>query len=212
MVIPLALVIMNRLRVDIAALIMAASLGIFQFLGLGILGASNTPGDTVKAIAGLGQPVVITLFSLFIITQALDKTGVTRAIARRILGLGGTSETRLIVLFVTATALLSLFMNNLAAGALLLPSAIDVARRTGIRPSKLLIPVSFGSLLGGVATYFTTANIIVSDLLTTASPPQAPLHVWDFTPVGGLIALAGIGYLAIFGRRLLPNHVPKAEQ
>ena len=99
-------------------------------------------------------------------------------------------------------------MNNLAAGALLLPSALEAARRTGIKPSKLLIPVAYGSLLGGVATYFTTANIIVSDLLTIAKPPQARLGMLDFTPTGGLIALAGIAFLALFGKRLLPDREP----
>lgn len=210
--IPLALVVMNRLRVDIAALTIALALGIAQFLGMGILGSPNTPRDAAKAISGFSQPVVITLLGLFIVTRCLDKTGVTRWIARRVLALGGRSERRLIALFTTATALLSLFMNNLAAGALLLPSAMDVSRRTGIRPSKLLIPVAYGSLLGGAATYFTTANIIVSDLLTSAEPPQAPLGILDFTPTGGLIALAGIAFMALLGSRLLPSRLPRPEQ
>ncbi len=210
--IPLALAIFNRLRVDTAALIIAAALGVCQFIGLGVLGAPNTPSDASKAIAGFGQPVVITLLALFIITRCLDKTGVTRWIAQRVLMVGGRSEVRLIALLTAATAFLSLFMNNLAAGALLLPSAMEIARRSGIRPSKLLIPVAYGSLLGGSATYFTTANIIASDLLTTANPPQAPLHILDFTPTGGLIALAGIAFLAILGKRLLPNHPPLPEQ
>jgi len=101
---------------------------------------------------------------------------------------------------------------NLAAAALLVPSAVDASRRTGVRTSKLLIPVAYGSLLGGVATYFTTANIIVSDLLTSANPPQKPLHILDFTPTGGIIALAGILFLALFGPRLLPDRDPKPEQ
>ncbi|HEY3341997.1 MAG TPA: SLC13 family permease, partial [Anaerolineae bacterium] len=210
--IPLIFVSLNRLRMDVGALVIACLLGIAQFAGLGILGAPNSPPDAVKAISGLGQPVVITLFSLFIITRCLDTTGVTRVIARRLIALGGKSETRLIILFTTATALLSLFMNNLAAGALLLPSAMDAARRTGIKPSKLLIPVAYGSLLGGAATYFTTANIIASNLLLTASPPQAPLNILDFTPTGGLIALAGIAFMALFGKRLLPSREPSPEQ
>lgn len=203
---------LNRVRVDIGALVIAAGLGVAQFAGFGILGPENTPGDAVKAIAGLGQPVVVTLFSLFIITRVLDATGVTRAIARRLLAVGGKSETRMIVLFAGTTALLSLVMNNLAAGALMLPSAIEASRHTGIKPSKLLIPVAYGSLLGGAATYFTTANIIASNLLLTASPPQAQLHILDFTPTGGLIALAGIAFLAVFGKRLLPDREPSAEQ
>jgi di/tricarboxylate transporter len=67
-------------------------------------------------------------------------------------------------------------------------------------------------LLGGAATYFTTANIIASDLLTTAKPPQAPLHILDFTAVGGLIALAGIAFLVLLGKRLLPDRAPSPEQ
>jgi di/tricarboxylate transporter len=210
--IPLIFVVMDRLRVDVAALAMAAMLGIAQYAGMGVLGPAHHPDDAVEAIAGLSQPVVITLFSLFVITRSLEQTGVTRWIAGRVLAIGGQSETRLIFLFTSVTALLSLVMNNLAAGALMLPSAIDVSRRSSIRPSKLLIPVAYGSLLGGVATYFTTANMIVSDLLTNANPPQSPLHVLSFTPTGGLIAIAGVVFLTLLGKRLLPSHAPRPEQ
>jgi di/tricarboxylate transporter len=212
LVIPLGLAALNRLRIDIAALLIAVALGIAQFAGLSVLGPPDTPGVAVKAISGLGQPVVVTLLSLFIISHALDKTGVTRWIARHLIKAGGASEVRLIGLFAATAALLSLIMNNLAAGALLLPSAMDAARRTGVKPSKLLIPVAYGTLLGGAATYFTTANIIVSDLLTSASPPQAPLKILDFTPVGGLMAVVGIAFIVIFGRRLLPDRAPLTEQ
>jgi di/tricarboxylate transporter len=212
LVVPLLLIGTNRLREDVGALLIAVVLGVAQALGLPVLGAANTPSDGVKAISGFGQPVVITLLCLFIVTRCLDKTGVTRWIARQVLALGGQSENRLIFLFTTATALLSLFMNNLAAGALLLPSAMDVARRTGIKPSKLLIPVAYGSLLGGSATYFTSANIIASDLLTTANPRQSPLHILDFTPTGGLMAIVAIVFIAFFGKRFLPDREPSPEQ
>lgn len=206
--IPLILVMLNRLRIDVAALLMAVVLGGLQWLGFGLLGPANSPGDALKSISGFSQPVVITLISLFILTSGLEKSGATLWLARQILRIGGKSERWLMVLFATLTALLSLFMNNLAAGALALPSAMEASRRSGIRPSKLLIPVAYGSLLGGGATYFTTANIIVSDLLRIANPPQAPLHILDFTPIGGLIALAGIFILGLFGGRLLPNREP----
>jgi di/tricarboxylate transporter len=210
--IPLLLMISGRLRMDIAALLIAVGLGLGQFAGLQILADAGQPKDAVIAISGFGQPVIITLVGLFILTHALERSGVTRWIARRLIRIGGSSESRLIALFAATTAFLSLFMNNLAAGALILPSAMEVARRTGVKPSKLLIPVAYGSLLGGVATYFTTANIIASNLLGIAQPPQAPLRVFDFTPVGGLIALAGILFLALFGKRLLPDRQPSAEQ
>ena len=210
--VPLAMVMANRLRMDLAAMTMAALLGILQLLGLGVLGAANAPQDAIKAISGFSQPVVVTLLALFIITRGLHKSGITRLIARNIVRLGGKGESRLIALFSATTAFLSLFMNNLAAGALVLPIAMEVARKTGIKPSKLLMPVAYGSLLGGSATYLTTANIIMSDLLRIANPPQPPLNVLDFTPTGGLIAIAGILFLGLAGKRLLPDHEPTVEQ
>ena len=210
--VPLGLVLANKLRLDVAALAMSAALGLAQLAGWSIFGPPDTPHDAVKAIAGFSQPVVLTLFSLFVLTSALERSGAARWLASHIVAWGGNSERRLIVLFAGVSALLSIFMNNLAAAALILPSAIDASRRTGVKTSKLLIPVSYGSLLGGVATYFTTANIIVSDLLTSVNPPQKPLHILDFTPTGGLIALAGILFLALFGPRLLPDRDPKPEQ
>lgn len=208
LVVTLALVMLNRLRMDLAALIMAVLLGIAQFAGLAVLGPAHSPQEAAKSISGFSQSVVITLISLFILTRGLEKSGVTRWIAQQIVRVGGNRPGRLIALFATVTALLSLVMNNLAAGALVLPSAMEAARRTGVKPSKLLIPVAYGSLLGGAATYFTTANIIMSDLLKITNPPQAALRVYDFTPTGGLIALVGILFLWLFGDRLLPDRDP----
>lgn len=210
--IPILFVITNRLRMDIAALLIAVILGVAQFLGFGMLGPAHSLEQAIKAIAGFGQPVIITLIGLFILTHGLDKSGITRWVARKLVQIGGTSEKRFIGLFAGTTALMSLVMNNLAAGALILPSAMEVARRTGIKPSKLLIPVAYGSLLGGAATYFTTANIIMSDLLRAADPPQAPLHIFDFTPAGGVVAIAGLVFMIYFGSRLLPDRAPADEQ
>jgi di/tricarboxylate transporter len=212
LLIPLGFVIASRLRMDVAALLMATALGILQLAGIGVLGPAGITSDAVKAISGFSQPVVITLLALFILTKALETSGVTRWIAQKVIHVAGNNENRLIALFALTTAVFSLFMNNLAAGALLLPSAMEVSRRTGTRPSKLLIPVAYGSLLGGSATYFTTANIITSGLLPIANPPQNPLGILDFTPTGGLIALAGILFLYFWGAKLLPSREPTDEQ
>lgn len=119
--VPLLFVARGRLRVDVAALLIAALLGLAQFLGMGVLGAPDEPHAAMEAISGFGQPVVLTLLSLFIITRTLERTGVTNWIAGRVIAIGRRSERRLIFLFAAVTALLSLFMNNLAAGALMLP-------------------------------------------------------------------------------------------
>lgn len=210
--IPLLLVSLERLRIDLASLIIMVALGSAQFIGMGILAGANEPEQAIKSIVGFGQPVVVTLLSLFFFAASLEKSGVTRWIARKLMKLGGHSEWQLIVLFALTTALLSLVMNNLAAGALVLPSAMEVCRRTGIKPSKLLIPVAYGSLLGGAATYFTTANIITSNLLVTAHPPQTPLHILAFVLTGGLITISGILFLGLTGRRWLPDRELAPEQ
>jgi di/tricarboxylate transporter len=206
--IPLTLVFMNRLREDVAALLMAAALGVAQYVGIAVLGPANSPEAADKALTGFGTPEVIALIALFILTSCLDKYGVTRWIAKRLLSMGGRSEQRLVGLFSFTAALLSLFMNTLAAGALLLPSALNASRRTGIKPSKLLIPIAYGTMLGGAATYLTTANIIVSGLLRMANPPQQPLNMLDFIPTGGFVAIIGLLFLTIFGRRFLPDREP----
>ncbi len=211
-VVPLGFVAANRLRIDLAALLMAVTLGILQLAGLGILGAQGNALAVGKVLGGFSQPIILILISLFVLTRVLEKSGVTRWIAQRVVKLGGKDEGRLIVLLAGTTAMLSLFMNNLAAGALVLPIAMDAARRTRRNPSRLLIPVAYGSLLGGTATYFTSANIIVSALLQSAQPPQSALSILDFTPTGGLIVAAGLVFLGLFGKRLLPDRRPTEEQ
>lgn len=111
LVIPLTLVFLNRLREDVAALLMAALLGVAQYLGMGVVGPANTPDAAHKALTGFGTPEVIALLALFVITACLDKYGVTRWIAKKLLSLGGQSERRLIGLFAFTAALLSLSRN-----------------------------------------------------------------------------------------------------
>jgi di/tricarboxylate transporter len=211
-VLPLLLAVLNRWRLDVAALFMVVALGLAQFLGYSILGDANSPQQTLLAISGFGQPVVVTLIGLFILSQALTDNGVMLWLSQRLAAVGADSEQRLIFLFLVTSALLSQFMNNVAVGALLLPSAMNVVRRSKIRASKLLIPIAFGSALGGMSTYFTTANIVVSNLLTAARPPQPALGILSFLPTGGLVAVSGIAFIVLLGRRLLPVREPGPEQ
>ncbi len=186
----LALIISNRLSPDVVAILVLLTLGITGLV---------TPQQT---LSGFSSSVVITLIGLFIITQSLEDTGVIQWIAERINSMGGGSEVRLVLLFMAAGALLSLVMNNVAAGAVLLPAAVRVGQISNVRLSKLLIPMSFGTLVGGMATYLTTANIILSGLLS-GQRLGGPGMV-DFIPTGGLIVLAGLAYMLLVGRHLLP--------
>jgi di/tricarboxylate transporter len=211
-VLSLSLVVSNRWRIDVAALFMIVSLGMAQYFGFAVLGEPKSPQQTLLAISGFGQPVVVTLIGLFILSQTLTTNGVMLWLGQRLARATEHSVTRLIFAFTFSSAVLSLLMNNVAVGALLLPSAMQASRSARIRPGKLLIPIAFGTALGGMATYFTTANIVLSNLLTTADPPQIALGVLSFAATGSLIAIAGVLYITIFGRRLVPARRPGPEQ
>ncbi len=190
--IALLLLISNRVRPDWVAMLV--------LLGLGF-GGLLTP-DAV--FAGFSSSTIITIISLFILTEGLENTGVIQRLANRIRLIGRGSEVRLIALFMGSGALLSLVMNNIAAAAVLLPAAVQVGRDSRVPVSKLLIPLSFGTMVGGMATYFTTANIIMSGLLLDQG--QRGLGMIDFLPTGGLIVTLTLLYMVLIGRRLLPHH------
>ena len=191
------LLVGNILRPDIVALLMMLALGL-----VGIL----TPQE---AFSGFSRSAVVIMVSAFILAEGLRRAGVTERLGNYILRLFGNEETRLIFGVMTAGALLSLFMNNIAAASLLFPSLSGVARRSKISPSQLLMPLAFGTILGGMATLLTTTNVIVSGLLRDQRLPGFGLL--DFLPVGLPLALAGITFMVLVGRRFLPKKSP-AEQ
>ena len=194
MVATFVLIIWNRIPKELVALGVLLSLAVTHLV------------TVEQALSGFSSSVVITLLGLFGITGALEETGVIHWIAERLNRLGGGSEAKLITLFMATGATLSLIMNNIAAGAVLLPAAVRVARISNVRVSKLLIPLAFGTLVGGMSTYLTTANIVMSQLLQNHN--LAHLGMLDFLPTGGVIALCGLVYMLLIGRRLLPDLEP----
>ncbi len=193
----LVLIISGRIRPDLVGLILIVILPL-----TGII----TPE---QALSGFSRSAVITIIGLFIISRALEDTGIVQWIAMRMKTMGAGSEVRLVALFMAVGAALSLVMNNIAAGAVLLPAAAQVARESNVPPSKILIPLAFATLLGGMATYFTTANIIMSGILRENNVEA--LTMGDFLPVGGLITLAGFAYMLLIGRRILPANASSAQ-
>ena len=187
----LGLIFFTRLRIDIIALLVLLMVALTRLVA---------PSD---ALSGFSSSVVITIIGLLVITRALEQTGVMQWIARQLQTYGRGSEAKLIALVMSAGAAVSLFMNNVAAGAVLLPAVLQVSRDSGVAASKLMIPLAFGVTVGGMATYFTTANILMSEVLIAQG--IAGLGMLDFVPVGGMIVAAGLLYMLLFGRRLLPD-------
>lgn len=190
----LALMLSERLRADLVALLV-----VFALVASGVLAPQ-------EAFSGFSGSAVITIAAIFIIADALRRTGVTDQTGRLLLRIAGRGETRLVVTVMLAGAFLSLFMNNIAAAAILLPAASGAARRARVSPSRILLPLAFGTILGGMATLLTTTNIIVSGLLRSRGIEGfGPL---DFAPVGIPLVVVGILYVALIGRRLLPRRAP----
>lgn len=186
------LFITERVRVDLVALLVMASLAL-----AGIL----TP---VEALSGFSSAAVVTVWAVLILSAGLARTGVAGSIGHRVLGLAGDSETRLVLLIMLMVGLLSGFMNSIGVAALFLPVVIDISRRTNIPPSKLLMPLAFSALMGGLTTLIgTPPNILISEALRAAN--LQPFGMFDYTPVGIFVLIAGIAFILLVGRRLLPE-------
>ena len=190
----IVLLLTERLRADLVALLVVVALGTS-----GVLTSEET-------FSGFSRSAVITLLAIFILAAGLERTGITRRVGALLVRVAGRSEQRLVVTVMLAAAFLSLFMNNIAAAAVLLPAVSGAAQRSGVNPSRLLMPLAFGTILGGMATLLTTTNIVVSSLLRDRG--LAGFRLLDFAPLGLPIVAAGIAYMALWGRRLLPARSP----
>jgi len=188
----------NVLRADIVALLLMLALGLSGIL---------TPQE---AFSGFSRSAVIIMLSAFVLAEGLRRSGMTERIGAFIIQLFGNGERRLIFGVMAAAATLSLVMNNIAAASLLFPSLSGVAQKSKVSSSKLLMPLAFGTILGGMATLLTTTNIVVSGLLRDVNLPGFALT--DFAPIGIPLTIAGIFFMVIWGRNLLPDQSPAQRQ
>jgi di/tricarboxylate transporter len=189
----LLLFLSGRLSVDLVALLVLVALGLSQVL---------TPQEV---FSGLSDTAVITMMAVFALARGLEETGIAARLGDLLVRTAGKSETRLVVAVMSVGAFLSLFMNNIAAASVLLPAASAAAQKANVRLARLLMPLAFGTLLGGTATLFTTTNIVVRSVLRDSGYPG--FGVLDFAPVGLPLIVVGIIYMALWGRRLLPLRI-----
>ena len=190
-IVMMALFVWGRWRYDLVAAI--------ALLAAVIVGV--VPPD--QAFKGFSDDIVIIVGSALVVSAAVARSGVIERVARA-LGPYLVTIHRQIIALVGSVTLLSAFVKNVGALAMLMPIAFQLARRTGTSPSSLLMPMSFGALLGGIVTLVgTSPNIIVSRVREQLL--GQPFGMFDFTPVGAGIAIAGFAFL-VFGWRLLPRN------
>ncbi len=192
------LFVTEKLRVDLVALLVLLVLAISGVI------------DHQAALLGFSNHAVIAIASVLVLSGGLQRTGVADLVGRQVMRLAGTGERRLIAVMMTTTGLLSGIMNDIGVTALLLPVVLDIARRLGRPPSKLLMPLAFGSLLGGMTTLIgTSPNILIAGALRDHG--LRPFSMFDFTPVGLTALAVGVAYMVLWGRRLLPERDPGRE-
>ncbi len=184
----------EKLRVDVVAMLVLISVGV-----LGLI-----PPE--ELFSGFSNSAVITVWAVYMVSGGLFKTGVADSMGNLIFRVAGASEMRLIATIMLTVGLMSAFMNNVGAVAMLLPAVIGISRRTDVPVSKMLIPLAFASLLGGKMTLIgTPANILAAGILAERGLPT--FGFFEFTPIGVVVLLTGVLYMIFIGRRLLPIRV-----
>lgn len=193
-----ALLVSDRVRADFVALLTAAALAV-----TGVL----TPRE---AFEGFGSRAAVTILAVGILAEGLHASGVAERAGHVMLRLARATEGGLVAVSMLTAAFASLFMNNIAAAAVVLPAASAAARRAAVAPSRIMLPLAYGTILGGMATLLTSSNLIVSDLLTGAG--HQGFGLTSFAPIGIPLVLAGTAYMARWGRRRLPQGGPEVPR
>ncbi|MCA1613687.1 MAG: anion permease [Acidobacteria bacterium] len=194
----LVLFAIERIPIDIVTILLVMAMVLTQTL------------TAAEAFAGFGNDIIITIAGLFVLTGGLVKTGVVDLVGRRLHRISGGSEFRLTVLVMFTAAACASVMKNTTTTAMFVPVVIGIAARAKVQPSKLLMPLAFGAILGGTCTLIgTSTNLAVSGAMTRYSAalgrPLEPFSMFELTPVGIVIVVVGMLYMLLAGLRLLPN-------
>lgn len=159
--------------------------------------------SVAEGFSGFSNPAVITVIGMFILSAGLVRTGVAESLAGLVASLGGRSPALLTAAVMLTVGSMSAFMNNIGAVAVLLPTVFVIARRSGVPASRLLIPLSFGSLMGGLVTMVgTPPNLLVAAALQDHG--YRAFRLFDFAPTGLAVMAAGVLYMVLIGRHLIP--------
>ena len=163
-----------------------------------------------EGVSGFSNPATLTVLSMFILSEGVRQTGVIQILTRKMEAFAGDSESRQLLATVGLAGPSAGFVNNTPIVAVLIPAVTNLARKTGTSPSKLLIPLSFASMLGGTLTVIgTSTNLLASDIWAQVGGPGAePFSLFEFTQLGVVVLAVGTVYLLTVGRYLTPARIP----
>ena len=180
----------NWLRSDLVAMIV-----VLIFMVSGVL-------TIEQSLAGFSDPVVIIIVSMFIVSEAIVHTGIAQRLGDFIIRRGGNNELFLMILIMLIVSLTGSFMSSTATAAIFIPVVIAVAIKANLNRKRLLMPLSVGALISGMMTLVaTTPNLVINNVLKNHN--LEPLSFFSFTPFGAATLIAGMAFMAVFGRRML---------
>lgn len=188
----MVLFVSEKLSIDLVALLIIVAL-----VATGVI----TPRE---GLAGFSDPATLTVAFMFVLSAALLRTGAMSTLGPQLSRHFRDTPVRGMVIFMLLIAFLSAFINNTPVVALLIPVVVQIAHNSGMAPAKLLIPLSFASIMGGTTLLIgTSTNFVVSGVMAESGLP--PLRMFQQTPLGLVFLAVGIVYMAFIGHRLLPK-------
>ena len=200
-IIMLILFIWEPIRIDLIAVLIPVILVVFN---------RWTYVDGAEALSGFSNSATITVLAMFILSEGIQKSGLVQKLGAIISRITGNSEVRQVGVITALSGSIAGILNNTPVVAIFIPMVTDLARSTNISPSKLLIPLSYASTMGGMLTLIGTAvNLLASDI--SARLIGRPFRMFEFTHLGLVVLVTGVIYFITIGRKLLPEHVQPAE-
>ncbi len=195
LVIAVAAFVWNRIPVGIVAILVALSLYL-----TGVLSVE-------QALGGFGDPVIVFIAALFVVSEGLDATGVTSWAGQQLVDRAGTNPRRLVTLVMILVAVLSALISVNGAVAALLPMVVILAVRVGQKPSKMLLPLAFGAHAGSLLVLTgSPVTVLISEYLVSAGEP--PIGFVQIGLIGLPLLLVTVVFVVVFGPRLLPSREP----
>ncbi|MEF8778887.1 MAG: SLC13 family permease [Natronomonas sp.] len=161
------------------------------------------------AISGFANPATITIIAMYMLSAGIQNTGLIERLGIYLSGLARGDERRALAATIATTGPIAGFINNTPVVAVFIPMITDLAKRSNVSPSKLLLPLSYAAILGGTLTLIgTSTNLLASDLSRQLIPGRDGISMFEFLPLGIVVLLVGIAYLMTIGRRLTPARIP----
>ncbi|WP_348611186.1 SLC13 family permease [Halobaculum rarum] len=160
------------------------------------------------AISGFANTATITIVAMYMLSAAIQNTGIVQRLGIHLAAFTSGSERRALVATVGATGPVAGFINNTPVVAVFIPMISDLARKTGMSPSKLLLPLSYAAILGGTLTLIGTSTNLLASEFADALLPRGPIDMFEFSLLGAVILAVGSAYLLTVGRWLTPARIP----